>query len=42
MPSTLEKSRKLAAKNPNIIYGFFDLLEQEIKRPKIENRPECI
>ena len=42
LPSTLEKSRKLAASDPSIIYHFYDLLEDKINELGISNRPECI
>ena len=41
-PSTLEKARKTAASDPNIIYGYYDSIESEMKRLKIKDRPECI
>ena len=42
LPSTLEKARKLAASDPMIIYGFYDILESRLKELNIENRPGCI
>lgn len=42
LPSTLEKSRKIATTDPYIIYGFYDLLEQECTRLNILDRGECI
>ena len=41
-PSALEKARKIAASNPEIIYGFYDTLEKVINDLGIKNRPECI
>jgi len=38
----MEKTRKLAAANLQIIYGYFDLLEKRINELNIQNRPECI
>ena len=40
--STLEKSRKSAASDPEIIYEYFDILDAEIKRLQLLNQPECI
>lgn len=40
-PSALEKTRKAAASDPNIIYGYYDML-QEMEHLKIADRPECI
>ena len=31
LPSTMEKARKVAASDPEIIYGFYDLLENQYK-----------
>ena len=42
IPSTLEKSRKTATSNPNIIYGFYDILETQLKQLNIQDRPECL
>ena len=42
LPSTLEKSRKIAASDPAIIYGYFDLLEKTVDQLQIRDRPECI
>ena len=41
-PASLEKARKSAASDPEVIYSMYDLLEQEIKRLGLEDRPECI
>lgn len=41
-PSALEKTRKAAASDPNIIYGFYDLLEDTINKLNIMDRPDCI
>ena len=41
-PSTLEKTRKIAASDPEIIYGYFDLLEEEVKRLNLTGRPMCV
>ncbi len=41
-PSALEKSRKSAASDPNIIYGYYNMLTTEMKRLSIINRPECV
>ena len=40
-PSALEKTRKLAEQNPNTIYGYFDLIQEEASRLNILQRPEC-
>ena len=42
LPSTLEKARKIATSDPNIIYGFYDLVQQQYDILGISNRPECI
>ena len=42
LPSSLEKSRKSAASDPEIIYEYFDNIKTEINRLKILERPECI
>ena len=42
LPSTLEKARKIATSDPVVIYGFYDLVKQEMERLKISNRPECV
>ena len=42
MPSTLEKTRLLAARDPNIIYGYFDTVESEMSKLQIMDRPECL
>ena len=42
LPSTLEKTRKAASSNPDLIYGFYDLIENRAKEIGIEDRPECI
>ena len=42
VPSTLEKARKLACSDPDVIYGYFDMLKQEMERLNIVDRPECI
>jgi len=42
LPSTLEKSRKIAACDPMIIYDFYDILEKTMKKLKIEDRPGCV
>ena len=41
-PSALEKTRKLAASDPRIIYGFYDILEQTLNKLNISDRPGCI
>ena len=40
-PSTLEKARKSAAANPEVIYNYFELLESEARRLEITDRPCC-
>jgi len=40
LPSTLEKTQKLAASDPEI-YNFYDILEKRISELDISNRPEC-
>ena len=42
LPSNLEKSRKAASADPNIIYGFYDLLESTVAQLGILERPECL
>lgn len=42
LPSTLEKSRKSAATDPEIIYGYFDILDTEMQGLQLHGRPECI
>lgn len=42
IPSTLEKSRKKASKDPEIIYGFYDTVKNEVRRLNLESRPDCI
>jgi len=41
-PSPLEKSRKMAASDPRIIYGFYDLLDKTLTKLNIRDRPGCI
>lgn len=41
-PSALEKSRKTASADPDIIYGFYSLLEKVLEKLGIAHRPECI
>ena len=41
-PSALEKSRKAASADPDVIYGFYSLLEDQLEKLGITNRPECI
>ena len=41
-PSSLEKTRKAAASDPNVIYGFYDLLETTMRKLDIMDRPDCI
>lgn len=42
IPSSLEKTRKSAASDPNVIYGYFDTVESLLVRLKITQRPECL
>ena len=42
LPSTLEKSRKYASSTPDIIYGFYDMLEKRMQELGILDRPECL
>ena len=42
LPSTLEKTRKAASSNPDLIYGFYDLIENTAREIGIEGRPECV
>lgn len=35
LPSALEKARKVAASDPEIIYGFYDMVEGQLKKLKI-------
>lgn len=42
LPSTLEKTRKIAASDPEIIYRFYDILEERLNTLGIQDRPECI
>ncbi|XP_045124798.1 MFS-type transporter clz9-like [Portunus trituberculatus] len=42
LPSSFEKTRKSAASDPEVIYGYFDILEAEMKRFQLQNQPECI
>ena len=41
-PSALEKARKIAASDPDTIYGFYDALEMVINDLNINDRPECV
>ena len=41
-PSALEKVRKSASSDPNIIYTYFQTLEYVMTRLKLKNCPECI
>jgi hypothetical protein len=41
-PSALEKARKTAASNPDIIYQYYSTLEKETIRLRIVHRPECV
>ena len=38
----MQLARKSVTPDPSVIYGFFELLEAEVKRLGLENRPECI
>lgn len=42
LPSTLEKARKIATSDPAIIYGFYDIVEQQLEKLHITKRPECL
>lgn len=42
LPSPLEKARKIASSDPEIIYGFYKLVEEQISKLGIQDRPECI
>ena len=41
-PSKLEKTRKIAASDPEIIYSYLDLLVDEVKKLILSDRPECM
>ena len=41
-PSTLEKARTIAASDLEIIYDYFEILETQMTKLKIENRLECV
>jgi hypothetical protein len=41
-PSALEKTRRTAASDPEIIYSYYDMLEDAQLKFKIQDRPECI
>jgi len=41
LPSTLEKARKTATSDFKIIYGFYDIVEQQMEALDIKDRPEC-
>ena len=41
-PSPLEKTRKAAASDPKIIYGYYDLLEKTMRKLAIFDRPDCV
>ena len=38
----MQIARKNVTSDPFVIYGFYDLLEAEVKRLGIEDRPECV
>ena len=38
----MQLARKNVTSDPFVIYGFYDMLEAEVKRLGLENRPECI
>ena len=38
----MQLSRKSVTSDPLVIYGFYELLESEVKRLGLENCPECI
>ena len=38
----MQLARKSVTSDPFVIYGFYELLEAEIKRLRLENRPKCI
>ena len=42
LPSSLEKSRKSAASDPEVIYEYFGNVKAEIDRLKILERQECV
>jgi hypothetical protein len=42
IPNTLERKRKDASSDPFLIYEYYDLLERELDRLEIRNKPENI
>ena len=38
----MQLSRKNVTSDPFVIFDFYELLESEVKRLGLENRPECI
>ncbi|KAK8371956.1 hypothetical protein O3P69_016299 [Scylla paramamosain] len=38
----MQLARKSVTSDPFVIYGFYDMLEKEMDRLNIKDRPECI